>query len=182
MLRSSLSLCGRCCFGWCCCPILLWCGVVLFFSLLGGVAVSLLQGKVRKVVVRPQSWFALSPVWRCCFPILLPLRGAPLSLPILYVMLSLRENNHKNASQIELNGAQFGRGQPRFQRRCLSGALFVPVWRCHSTPIRLVAGGCVSPSLFVVGAAFSSSLLFFFKGFVLMVIIIHMIMIKSKQS
>ena len=40
----------------------------------------------------PPFWVALlpalSPLWRCCFPILLPLRGAACFLLILYVMFS----------------------------------------------------------------------------------------------
>ena len=62
VLRSSLSFCGRCCFGWSCCPILLWCGVVLLFHL-GWCCLLFpppLQGKARQGKVRyGKSWFAL---------------------------------------------------------------------------------------------------------------------------
>ena len=82
------------------------------------------------------SWMAplshpLSFAW-CCF---LP---SDFSCDVFFRISCSNFEKHKTD---RAEWTQFGRGQPRFQRRCPFGALFVPVWRCHSTPIRLVGGG-----------------------------------------
>ena len=88
---------------------------------------------------------ALSPLWQCCFPIFLPLRGAACSIQILYVQISREQPQQRKPDRAEIG--QFGRVNFVFK----GGALLVPCLfldgRCYSTPIRLVGGGVFSLTL-----------------------------------
>ena len=62
------------------------------------------------------------------------------------------------------------------------GALFFPGWLCYSTPIRLVGGGFFPPSVLVVGAAFSSSSLFFYIGIYLHMKMFYTYKVNDKEE